>query len=60
MRYYENDVKLEIEKYNMACVRKTSKKKTKMLKLREYSNCHEPLSQEWINGTCRTSKQYVT
>ena len=55
MRYYENDVKLEIEKYNTACVRKTSKKKTKMLKLREYSNCHEPLSQEWINGTCRTS-----
>ena len=24
-------------------------KKTKMLKSLDYSNCHEPLSQEWIN-----------
>ena len=25
-------------------------RKTKMLKSQEYSNCHEPLSQEWIMG----------
>ena len=30
-----------------------------MLKSPEYSNCHEPLSQEWTNGRYRTSKQYV-
>ena len=30
-----------------------------MLKSPEYSNCHEPLSQEWINGRYRTSKQYM-
>ena len=35
-------------------------KKTKMVKSQEYSNCHEPLSQEWINGRYRTFKQYVT
>ena len=28
-----------------------------MLKSQEYSNCHEPLSQEWING--RLSKLAV-
>ena len=31
-----------------------------MLKSYEYSNCHEPLSQEWINGRYQTSKLYVT
>ena len=35
-------------------------KKDLMLKSQEYSNCHEPLSQECINGRYRTSKQYVT
>ena len=40
--------------------RKNQNKKTKMLKSPEYSNCHEPLSQEWINGRYQTSKQYVT
>ena len=39
---------------------KKNLKKTKMLKSQEYSNCHEPLSQEWINVRYRTSKQYVT
>ena len=39
---------------------KKNLKKSKMLKSQEYSNCHEPLSQEWINGRYRTSKQYVT
>ena len=29
---------------------KKNLRKNKMLKSQEYSNCHEPLSQEWING----------
>ena len=29
---------------------KKNLRKTKMLKSQEYRNCHEPLSQEWING----------
>ena len=28
-----------------------------MLKSPEHSNCHEPLSQEWINGRYQTSKK---
>ena len=28
--------------------------KTKMFKSQEYSNCHEPLSQEWVNVRYRT------
>ena len=51
----ENYGKLEIKKRSMACVGK----KIKMLKSPEYSNFHEPLSQEWINGKYQTSKQYV-
>ena len=39
---------------------KVKPKKTKMLKSQEYSNCHEPLSQERINGRHQTFKQYVT
>ena len=35
-------------------------KQTLMLKSPEYSNCHEPLSQEWVNRRYQTSKQYVT
>ena len=48
--------KLEIEKRNMARVGK----KIKMLKSPEYNNFHELLSQEWINGKYRTSKQNFT
>ena len=40
--------------------KKKKKKKTKMLKSQEYSNCNESLSQEWINGRYRTSKQHAT
>ena len=32
------------------CKKNLKNKKTKMLKSQEYSDCHEPLSQEWING----------
>ena len=39
---------------------KKNLQKAKMLKSPEYSNCHEPLSQEWINGRYQTSRQYVT
>ena len=39
---------------------KKNLKKTKMLKSQEYTKCHEPLFQKWINGIYRTSKQYVT
>ena len=42
------------------CKKNLKNKKAKMLKSQEYSNCHEPLSQEWINGRYRISKQYVT
>ena len=34
-------------------------KKTIMLEQQEYSNCHEPLSQKWINGRYQTFKQYI-
>ena len=41
--------------------KKHLKKTTRILKSPEHNNCHhEPLSQEWINGSYRTSKQYVT
>ena len=30
------------------CKEQLKKKKKKMVKSQEYSNCHEPLSQEWI------------
>ena len=32
----------------------------KMLKSREYSNCHAPLSQQWINGRYQTSNNMFT
>ena len=54
-------------KCNMACVQNKNKtkkkeqklKKTIMLEQQEYSNCHEPLSQKWINGRYQTFKQYI-
>ena len=46
-------------KYGM-CKKNLKKKKTEMLKSPGYSNCHEPLSQEWMNGRYRNFKQYVT
>ena len=47
-----------MKKCNAVCEKKP--KRTKMLKSKEYSNYHELLSQEWINGRYRTLKQYVT
>ena len=41
MRYYEHNVKLEMEKCKMPCVGETYK--NKMLKLQEISKCHESL-----------------
>ena len=49
MRHYEHDVKLEMEKCKMACVCETQE--SKRLKSQDISNCHEPLSQKWINGS---------
>lgn len=43
-----SNLKLEIQKYNMACVSKSQDFKTKMLKSQQYITCHELLSPEWI------------
>ena len=56
IRYYEHDVELVMENTKW----QVQVKPKKMLKSREFSNCHEPLSQEWINGRYRTPIQYVT
>ena len=39
---------------------KVKPEKTKISKSEEYSNCHEPIYQEWINERYQTFKQYVT
>ena len=48
---YQKDGKLKIEK---------CKKKKKKLKSPEYSNCYEPLSQEWINERYQAYQQWQT